>query len=386
MGRLMIKDLRISRIRSSFKEETIKVTLKTDKGTYSALSPSGTSRSKYEAKTLSLRRIFKLFPKVKKEFIGKEESEVDKIIDKLGVNNIGANFSIALSIASIRALSDNNIYKILDPRAKYFPYPVGNVMGEWLKNSIQEFLVIPTKAKSIQEAIKTNDLVWKDIGNLLKCFKICKGRNYEGAWIADLDDLKKLELLSDVVETYGASIGLDMASSHFYKKGKYVYSTLRKKLKPDEQLDFVIDLIKTYKIIYVEDPFEENDFKRFSELRKKVRCFVVGDDLFATQPGRLKIGIRKKSGNSILIKPDQAGTVSKTLETVRMAKKHNFTTIVSHRSKDTIDSFISDFAVGTRSPMIKCGIYGKERRAKLNRLIEIWKEVENPRMQKLKHI
>ncbi len=380
----MIKNLYISQVYNSFGEKTLKVSIKTEKGIYSARSPCGTSRSKYEAKTLKLEKIIKNFPQIKKKFIGKREEDVDKIIHNLGINKIGANLSIALSIASWRARSENKVYEILEPKARKFPFPVGNVMGEWLKGSIQEFLVIPTKAKNIKEAIETNFLIWKDVGGILKYFKICKGKNYEGAWITNLDDIKKLELLSDVAKTYGASIGLDMASTHFYKKGKYVYSKLKKKLKPDEQLEFVIELIKNYKIIYVEDPFQENDFKRFSELRKKVRCFIVGDDLFATQPQRLKKGVKKKSGNSILIKPDQAGTVSKTLETIKIAKEYNFATIISHRSKDTIDTFISDLAVGTKSPMIKCGIWGKERKAKLKRLVEIWDKVKKPSMQNLK--
>ena len=137
-------------------------------------------------------------------------------------------------------------------------------------------------------------------------------------------------------------------------------------------------------MFYVEDPFHEEDFKSFSELTKKVKCLIVGDDLFATNEQRLELGVEQGSANAIIIKPNQAGTVSRTLKTVSEATKAKYTTIVSHRSADTLDTFISDLAVGIESPLIKCGIYGKERSIKLKRLIEIWNSLENPAMNKPK--
>jgi len=375
----MIKNILIKQIYNSFKEKTIKVFLKTEKGIFSASSPSGTSRGKYEARTLDLKKIFKNFSKIKKEFINKNEKDVDKIIKKIGIEKIGANLSIALSVTALRALSNNKIYKFLNPYANIFPYPLGNVIGEWLKNSIQEFLVIPIKAKNIQEAIETNLLIWEDVRRILPENVL----NYENAWISKFDDLKNLDLLSKVAENYEALIGIDFAASNLYKNGKYFYSKLNKKIDTEEQMDFIIDLIKTYKIFYVEDPFHENDFESFSELTKKVKCLIAGDDLFSTQQERLKIGIKNKSGNAIIIKPDQAGTITKTLEAIKIAKNSNFTTIVSHRSKETLDDFISDLAISIKAPLIKCGIYGKERKAKLDRLLEIWNKIENPKMSKI---
>jgi len=374
----MIKDIAISQIHNSFKEKTIKVFLKTEKGVFSASPPSGKSRGRFESKTLDMKTILKIFPRIKNNFIGENESNVDKIIENVGIENIGANLSIALSIASLRAISNNDVYKFLNFSAKKFPYPLGNVIGEWLKNSIQEFLVIPIKAKTIEEAIKTNFSIWKDVGNILRSRK-----NYEGACVSKFDDIKNLDLLSKISENYEARIGLDFAASHLYKDGKYIYSKLNKKLDKGEQLDFVIDLIKTYKIFYVEDPFNENDFESFGELTRKAKCLIVGDDIFSTQPDKLEIGVKRKAGNAIIIKPDQAGTVSKTLNTIKIAKKAGFATIVSHRSGETNDNFIADLAIGTESPFIKCGVYGKERKSKLNRLLEIWNEIKNPRMSNI---
>ncbi|OGI12664.1 hypothetical protein A3K64_03755 [Candidatus Micrarchaeota archaeon RBG_16_36_9] len=209
------------------------------------------------------------------------------------------------------------------------------------------------------------------------------GNNYEGAWMCKLDDIKTLDLLSKIAEEHETMIGIDFASSQIYNKGKYCYANPKRKLSPEKQLEFILDLIKTYGLVYVEDPFHENDFKHFAELTKKAKCLITGDDLFVTRPERLKIGIKKKAGNSIIIKPDQVGLVSEALKTVQIAKKANYKTIISHRSRDTSDSFIADFAVGTSSPIIKCGIHGIEREAKLNRLVEIWNNIKNPEMAKL---
>lgn len=175
-----------------------------------------------------------------------------------------------------------------------------------------------------------------------------------------------------------------MAASQFYKRGKYVYHHLGKKYTPKEQLDFVEHLAKAYKLYFIEDPFHENDYLGFASLTKKVPGLICGDDLFATNSKRLTDGAKKNAANSIIIKPDQIGTVSKTLVTVETAKRLKYKTIVSHRSGETSDSFIADLAVATESPLIKCGVSGGERVVKLNRLIEIWNGIKKPKMTKLK--
>ncbi len=382
----MIKDLEMSEVYNSVKEKTIKISMKTQKGTFSACSPSGTSEGDYEAKTLNNEIIIKNFPEIKKKFIGKSEKNVDKIIKKIGIEKMGANLSLVLSVAAIRSLSKNNIYKFFNKKAHIFPYPLGNVVGGGAHKgytSIQEFLVLASKAKNMKEAIRTNLSIWKNFGKYIKLRGISLGNNYEGAWMCKLDDIKTLDILSIIAEDYGARIGLDFAAFEIYKKGKYYYKNPNRRLSSEKQLEFILDLIKTYRLFYVEDPFHEDDFKHLSDLTKKARCLIVGDDIFATQPKRLKLGIKKKAGNGIIIKPDQVGLVSKTLETIEIAKKAGYKTIVSHRSKDTTDSFIVDLAVGTESPILKCGIHGKERTSKLKRLIQIWNKVKKPEMAKI---
>jgi len=382
----MIKDLKISEVYNSVKEKTITVSMKTRKGIFSACAPSGTSEGDYEAKTLNNETVIKNFPKIKKKFIGKSEKNVDKIIKKIGIEKMGANLSLVLSVAAIRSLSKNNVYKLLNKKAHIFPYPLGNVVGGGAHKgytSIQEFLVLPIKAKSIKEAIKTNLSIWKNFGKYIKLRGILLGNNYEGAWTCKLNDIKTLDILSIIAEDYGARIGIDFAAFEIYKKGRYYYKNPNKRLSPEKQLEFVLDLIKTYRLFYVEDPFHEDDFKHFSELTKRTRCLIVGDDIFATQPNRLKLAIKKKAGNGIIIKPDQVGLVSKTLETIKIAKKAGYKTIVSHRSRDTNDSFIADLAVGIECPILKCGIHGKERTSKLKRLVHIWNKVKKPEMAKI---
>lgn len=379
----MIKDIILSEIYNSCKEKTIKVSMKTEKGVFSSAPPSGTSKGSYEAKTLDIERIKKDFPKVKKKFIGREEKEVDEIIEKIGIEKIGANLSTALSIATIRAMTNNEPYKFFQNKAKFFPYPLGNIIGGGAHNgyiSEQEFLVIPVKARTINEAIKTNLFIWKEAGKILKPFLI--GRNRENAWICKLNDLKCLEILTSIAKDFGAGVGIDFAANNIYN-GRYYYKHPDRNFPVEEQLEFVLDLIKAYKLVYVEDPFQENDFDSFAELAKKAKCLVAGDDCFATQPSRLRTGIKKKACNAIIIKPNQAGTIFKTIETVKLAKKANFATIVSHRSCETVDDFISDLAVGIKAPIIKSGIYGKEREAKFKRLEELWNKAEKPKMANL---
>lgn len=372
----MIEEIRLVWIYNSSKEKATKVFLKTQKGMFVASCPSGKSTGKHEAKTLDLKTIFKNFPEIKKHFIRKNEKNIDKIIEKVGIEKMGANLSTALSMAAMKSISNNNVYKFLNPIAEGIPYPLGNVAGNWLKNSIQEFLVIPLSAKTISEAIKTNNKIWGDVGKKLKSRK----NNREGGWISEYDDIKHLDIITNVAENYGAAVGIDVAASNLYKDGKYVYKKLNKQFDDKEHLDFLINLIKKYNLLYVEDPFHEEDFKNFTLLTKKVKCLISGDDLFVTNEQRLELGTESKSANAIIIKPNQVGTITRTLKTVSEAKKAKYATIVSHRSGETIETFISDLAVGIEAPLIKCGIYGRERKVKLKRLVEIWNSIENPVM------
>ena len=370
----MIRGISVSQVLDSRKKRTVKVVLKTDKGRYIASAASGTSEGKYEAKAIKISAAIKNFRSYKKKFIGENEKDTDNIIEKIGIGNLGAHLSISLSIAAFRAVSKNNVYSFLNSKVKTLPMPLGNVIGGGAHKGYlteQEFLVFPLKAKTMREAIETNLSIWKEIQEILKSHKIKSSNNYEGAWIFKMNDIRALELLYAVAKNENAAIGIDFAASEYYKDGFYHYKNLNRKLSPEQQLEFVLD------------PFHQDDFKHFSELTRKADCMIVGDDLFVTNAKRLEEGVEKKAGNSIIIKPDQAGTVTRVLKTVKLAKKSGFSTVVSHRSGETTDDFISDLAVAIGSPLIKCGIYGKVREAKHKRLLEIWKKIKNPRMARL---
>lgn len=376
----MIKDVKLFEILNSRKEKTIKAVIKTENGEFSGSSPSGKSKGSYESKSLDTKLALGFFKIIKRYFINENEKEVDKIIENLGIDKFASNLSTALSIAAIRACCDNRVYNYLNRNASTFPYPLGNVIGGGAhggKTYIQEFLVAPLSARTISEAIKVNSSLHKDVGRILKA----KKRNDEGAWISKLNDIKTLDFLSNIAEDYYVKVGIDFAASQLFRNGHYFY--LKKKFTPAKHFDFIEDIIKTYKLFYIEDPFNENDFESFSRLTRRAKCLVVGDDIFATNERRLERGIKRKACNGVIIKPNQVGTISKTLKTIRIANNHNYATIVSHRSGETMDSFISDLAVATKAPLIKCGIFGKERIAKLNRLRKIWNELYNPKMARI---
>ena len=352
----MIKRVALDQIRDSRKNRAIRAILYTTKGSFWGCAPAGKSISRYEAKTASNAAAIKQFNRVRLT----DERKVDSLISKLP-----ANISTPVSIAAWKA------------NAKYsnvFPYPLGNVIGGGVHGGftkIQEFLVCPVKAKTMQEAVSTNRAIHTAIGKALRTAK-----NDEGAWKSKHDEFVTLDILSKVADDYGARIGVDFAATELLTKGKYCYSFGC--IHKNEQIDFVKDLIKLYKLFYVEDPFEEDNFSSFRELKQKTTCLVVGDDLTSTNPARLRRA--KDSISGIIIKVNQIGTVSKAIETVNLAKKYKITPIISHRSGETLDPFIADFAVSMKAPLIKCGIYGKEREAKTKRLVELWKKTKHPRM------
>jgi enolase len=174
------------------------------------------------------------------------------------------------------------------------------------------------------------------------------------------------------------NIGLDIASDSFFNR-KYFYKNPNMVFNKKGQLEYIKNLIKKYDIFYIEDPLEENDFEGFSYLLKETedKCLIVGDDLIATNPERLKKAIKKNSINAVIIKPNQIGSLIKMKETIAIAKKYNIKTIISHRSGETKDSTIADFAVGFGIDYIKTGIYGKFRESKLKKIIKIERDLKN---------
>jgi enolase len=247
---------------------------------------------------------------------------------------------------------------------------------------IQEFLVLSHRAESFLEAVSANVQVHRRIGEKLskKDRLFSGGRSDEGAWVANVGNLEAFEILAEACEEIGAEVGfacgmgIDLASSSLWnnKDKKYNYQREGKKRDSGEQLDYVLELAKKYHLVYVEDPFHEEDFKSFAELTRKIKnCLVCGDDLFTTNSERLSRGLKMHAGNSIIIKVNQVGTLSDAWETIEMAHSHGYAPVMSHRSGDTCDWHIAQLAVAFRCPVIKAGVVEAARTAKMNELIRI---------------
>lgn len=388
----MIKDILGYKIFNSRGEPTILVKTVTNLGSFYGSAPSGASVGKYEAKTIDIDTSLKILKRTKENFIGLREEDYD-VLDEMivqlagdGFKNIGSHLGFALSSSFLKAATLNKPYKYFDKIS--FPYPIGNVVGGGVHGGgtdIQEFHLIPTKAKTIEEAVQTNIEGVKRIQDILKSKGNFYGKNDENALVSDLDDEKTLEIISKVARELDVKIGVDVAANELWnpQKKKYIYKKLGKEATPGEQLDAIKEMVNRWNIYFVEDPFHEDDFKKFGELRKwRSRILVCGDDIFATNIERLKKGLKYESCNASIVKPNQIGTLGLAMKFAEFARKNEIKTVLSHRSGETNDWIIADLALGL-SPFIKTGTWGGERLAKLNRLIEIWHRVENPKMAKI---
>ncbi|MCK5300218.1 MAG: hypothetical protein KAJ54_03625, partial [Candidatus Aenigmarchaeota archaeon] len=241
----------------------------------SGIAPSGASTGTFEAKIIPADKAVDIVNSLlRKKLLKKKLSQVsvDNLLEEIDgtadFSKIGGNTATAVSFAAHNAM----LYGRL-PSKKVFPYPLGNVFGGGAHGgatSIQEFLAVPIKAKTFPDAVGINAELHHRLREVFKKKVGFVGINDEGALTADVNDLKALDIITDVAKDVGCRIGLDMAASEFFDGTRYNYDSLKQKLKPSDQLDFVIDIIKTYKLVYVEDPLNEDDFENTAELTKKV--------------------------------------------------------------------------------------------------------------------
>jgi len=388
---MIIKKVKAKKIRNSRGEDSIKISVKCDKGKGEASAPSGASKGKFEAKDflLSIKDCIK--------YINKEESlkgleinsfddlvKVEKIINK---NNLGANPTIALEFAILNCFGA--MWKVIDKEVRAIPRPLGNVIGGGAHikgdnfSEFQEFLLYPFNSINFEEAAKANGLAHELVKKKLKEMGKELIMTDEGAWalegftIQEIFEILK-EIISKVFIETGIElkIGVDVAASNFFNGTHYVYRSGKK--TREEQIQYISELIDKYNLHYVEDPLHENDFSGFAELTKKYKdkCMICGDDLTVTNLERLKEAIKLKAINAMIIKPNQNGSLVDTKAVIEEAKKHDLYLIVSHRSGETMDSSISHLAVGFKIPILKCGIYGKERQVKLQEVSKIENQIK----------
>ena len=392
---MIIKGVGIRRIIDSRGNPTVEAEITTENGFGRAAAPAGASTGTHEAMAWPNGSVSKGMNFAEDNVIPKliglaadNQNDFDKVLKEIdGTSNfsiLGGNIAVALSLACAKAAADSKkipLFEYLSKDNDYsLPAPMANVLGGGAHavggTDIQEYLVTAFH-DDFSTAIEANALVHKTVKNLLKekFPNIALGKGDEGAWVAPLENVEALELVvkaADIVEQEtGVEIrpGLDIAASEFYDGEKYNYK--EQSLTPEEQVDFVLGLIEEYNLHSVEDPLDQEDYESWASLTKQTDALIIGDDLYVTNSERLAKGIEMKSTNSILIKPNQIGTLTDTQKTVDLADKADMATVISHRSGETTDSTIAHLGVAFGSHAIKTGIMGGERIAKLNELVRI---------------
>ena len=383
---MKINEVNAQAISDSRGEKTILVTIKTDAGEFSASSPSGKSTGKYEAKSYK-KTLDDDIEKIKQmsnyfsEDIG-DFNELKKIEDILE-KQVGANTIFAFESAVLKAIAEEDgveIWELINENPAKFPRLAGNCIGggkhssKEVKPDFQEFLLIPDE-KTVKECFEKNKRIKEKLKTILekKDSKFHGEKNDEDAWAVSLNEKEILEILKNEQ----IPVGVDIAASGFYGWGKYKYENPKFKRSKEEQTEYISNLIKNFNLFYIEDPFDENDFESFAEIHSRFPdSLIVGDDLTTTNPERLKKAIKMKSINAIIVKPNQIGSLIKVKEVCELAKENNIKIVFSHRSGETEESILADLAFGFQADFLKCGITGKEREIKINRLIEIEKSFE----------
>jgi len=377
-----------------------------------AISPSGASTGAFEAHELrdndknnflgkSVRNaVDNINKKISSNLQGLDpfdQSKIDKFLIDLdgseNKTNLGANATLAVSLANSKsaAISNkNSLYKNLG-KSFSLPNPLMNIIngGAHADNDlkIQEFMIRPDSANNFMDAVHKCFLVIQNLKSLLKSKKMLTNVGDEGGFAPSINTNEEaLELIVNAIEKSKLIPGkdivicLDVAANELInKEGKYSIQS-NSFISVDEVINYYKNLTSDYPIYSIEDPFAEEDWQAWKKITTEIgnNIQIIGDDLFVTNTKRLKRGIDEKTANSILVKPNQIGTLTETLDVIEMAKKANFNTIISHRSGDTEDTFIADLAVATESSQIKTGSLARsERVAKYNRLLRIEEELGN---------
>ena len=364
-------------------------------------TPSGASVGKYEATSFPSDKpenSLEVLNKNKEKFIGLESDNLKLIHEEIreldetdNYSIIGGGLAFALTIASMDSAAgalNKQLFEIINKKNQLrFPFPLGNILGGGAHAGpgtpdIQEILVSAIGAKTIREAIEINLSVHKELRNVIERNdpSFTNGRGDEGGWAPKCDNYKALELSATACENLGytlgkeVSLGVDFASSTQWNEEnkKYDYKRAGFENDPEEQIEFAAEIIEKFKLIYAEDAVHEEAFEEMSELSAKFpKTLITGDDLTVTNDKILRKAIEVKACNAAILKVNQAGSLYDALEFANTANQNNIRLITSHRSGESNDSQISHIGIGTGSKMLKVGIVGGERVAKLNELIRL---------------
>lgn len=392
---------------------TVEVEVVLEDGTVGvAAVPSGASTGQFEAVELRdgdkslyngkgvLKAVDNVNNIIAEELIGMnifDQVAIDKTMIELdGTHNkekLGANATLGVSLACAKAAANYlglGLYQYIGGvNAKVLPVPMMNILngGKHADNNVdlQEFMVMPAGATSFSEALRMGAEVYHALKGILKAKGLGTGVGDEGVFAPDLSSNEEaIKVIIEAIEKAGyvpgkdAFIALDPASSEFFEDGKYNLAGEGRMLTPHEMADYYVELCEKYPIISIEDGMAEEDWEGWKYLTDKIgkKIQLVGDDLFVTNTSRLGMGIERETANSILIKLNQIGTLTETLNAIEMAARAGYTAVVSHRSGETEDTTIADLVVATNAGQIKTGAPARsERVAKYNQLLRIEEEL-----------
>lgn len=376
---------------------TVECDVWTDTGFGTAAAPSGASTGANEVVAFpkgqageGVRQGRNIFAPVLEGMDARDQGAVDQALEEAdgspNFENVGGNVAVATSLAVAKAAASAQglpLYQHLGGALSHqLPIPFGNVLGGGAHaiggTEIQEFMAVP-QVRSPSTSVFAQARVHKEVARVLKdrLPDVALGKGDEGAWVAPITNEEALEITTEACDLVAQdlnleiAIALDVAATELYDGKTYAYRDGEK--TPQEQLSFLVDLVDRFPIVSIEDPFDEEDFDSFSELTAEVgdEVLVVGDDLFTTDEDRLRRGLDQAAANAILIKPNQVGTLTRTVRTVHLAHRSGLKTIMSHRSGETTDDTIAHLSVALGCHAIKTGAVGGERIAKLNELIRI---------------
>ena len=417
---LAIEEIKALEVLDSRGNPTVQVEVITEEGTNGvAMVPSGASTGSFEAVELRdgdksrylgkgvLKAVENINKIIAKELEGMnvfEQAEIDKkLIEIDGTENkgkLGANATLGVSLAVAKAAANSlgmSLYKYIGGvNAKTLPVPMMNILngGKHADNTvnIQEFMIMPVGAKSFSEGLRMSAEIYHTLKKVLKAKGLATGVGDEGGFAPNLSsDEEALKLIVEAISKAGYKPGedvvlaLDVASTEMYdeakkieKEGCYYFWKTEELKTEDEMIEYLADLANKYPIISIEDGLAEEDWEGWRKLTEKLgnKLQLVGDDLFVTNMKRLQKGLDNKIANSILIKLNQIGTLTETLDAIELAKKNGYTAVVSHRSGETEDTTLADVAVATNAGQIKTGAPCRtDRVAKYNRLLNIEAEL-----------
>jgi len=407
-----IKEIKAREILDSRGNPTVEVDVILENGVMGrAAVPSGASTGIREALELRdndknrymgkgvLKAVNNVNTEIRDLVIGMEstnQKEIDyKMIELDGTetkSRLGANAMLGVSMAVLKASANEKnipLYKYIG-NGKTLPVPMMNILngGAHADNKLdfQEFMIIP-QASTIKERVRIGAEVFHNLKNVLKSKGLATSVGDEGGFAPNLEsNTEGFELIMEAIKKAGyvpgvdVKLGIDVAASEFYEDGKYVLAGEGRSLTTDELIEFYKELCSKYPIISIEDPVDENDWEGFRKITEELgdKVQLVGDDLFVTNKKCLQKGIDNHAGNAILLKVNQIGTITETLETIELARKNNYKTIISHRSGETEDTTIASLAVGLDLGQIKTGSLSRtDRVCKYNELMRIEEELEN---------